>query len=147
MGLRRQSRECALQILFQSEFDKNQTISDPFGNDVIKEKWVPEVNAFANQLVQGVKDHKEEIDAIIHKYTENWAPDRIAIVDRNILRFATFEIIYLKEIPSRVTMNEAIEVAKIYGNENSGGFINGILDRIQRDFPDESQKPKSRKMA
>ncbi len=148
MGLRRQARECALQILFQTEFEKDKNNSDLYINDSIKEKLVPEVKAFADQLVKGVRDHKEEIDAIINKYIENWAPSRIAIVDRNILRFATYEIVYLIEIPSKVTMNEAIEVAKIYGNENSGGFINGILDRIQREFPDKTQMPKkSQEMA
>lgn len=142
MGIRRTARECALQMLFQAEFQKKNNEAAPILNAAVEKKMVPDVKVFADQLVQGVATHQKEIDSIIKRYTKNWATARMAIVDRNILRFSIYEILYLPEIPSKVTINEAIEIAKNYGNENSGAFINGILDHIQMDFPktDTSQK-------
>lgn len=142
MGMRRTARECALQMLFQSEFQKKPQEVAPTLNTAVAKKMVPAVKVFANQLVQGVVAHQEEIDGIIKRYTKNWSTARMAIVDRNILRFSIYEMLYLPEIPLNVTINEAIEIAKNYGNENSGAFINGILDRVQVDFPktDASQK-------
>ena len=74
-----------------------------------------------------------EIDRLIEQYSENWRLDRMNIVDRNILRMATFELLYCEEIPPKVTLNEAIDLGKRYGSEDSGSFINGILDRIQNE--------------
>lgn len=145
MGLRRTARECALQMLFQAEFKKeNEGMLIP--NAAIEEKMVPGVKAFADQLVQGVRQHREEIDNIINRYTENWSAERLALIDRNILRFSVYEILYLQDVPAKVTINEAIEIAKIYGNENSGGFINGILDRIQCDFPKSASIQKTQEI-
>lgn len=135
MGLRRTARECALQILFQSEFKQGQEANRLIPNAAIEKKMVTGVKAFADQLVEGVRAHQAEIDRIIKQYTEHWSPGRMAIVDRNILRFSIFELLYLEEVPAKVTINEAIEIAKRYGNENSGGFINGILDRVQLNHP------------
>ncbi|MFQ5588427.1 MAG: transcription antitermination factor NusB [Nitrospiria bacterium] len=143
MGLRRTARECALQILFQSEFKTRKETHALIPNADIEEKMVGSVKSFADQLVEGVRTHQAEIDGIIKKYTEHWSPDRMALVDRNILRFAIFELLYLVEIPAKVTINEAIEIAKCYGNENSGSFINGILDRVQTDDPKSVTAKKS----
>ncbi len=147
MGLRRTARECALQILFQAEFKKGQEVDALIPNASIEKKMVAGVKTFANVLVQGVRAHQAEIDDIIKKYTENWSTGRMAIVDRNILRFSIFELIYLPEVPAKVTINEAIEIGKLYGNEHSGGFINGILDRIQLDFPKSASMPTSQETA
>jgi len=84
-------------------------------------------------LVLGVLEHCEELDRLIQQYSENWRLDRINIIERNILRMALFELLYCEEIPPKVTINEAIDLGKRYGSEDSGGFINGILDRIQNE--------------
>ena len=84
-------------------------------------------------LVLGVLEHCQEIDRLIEKYSENWRLVRMNIVDRTILRMAIFELLYCEEIPPKVTLNEAIELGKRYGSEDSGSFINGILDRIQNE--------------
>jgi len=136
MGVRRKARELALQLLFQMEYNP-----DPRG--IFSAFWraydvPPQVKDFANLLVQGVVDHLAEIDRLIEKNAEHWTPDRMATVDRNILRMAVFELCYLKEIPVRVSINEAIEVAKRYGNEGSGAFVNGILDRIFKEVSEKS---------
>ncbi len=146
MGFRRTARECALQMLFQLEFQKTRK-EVPSLNAAVAKKMVPAVKVFADQLFQGVTAHQEEIDRIIKRYTQNWSTGRMAIVDRNILRFSIYEILYLSDIPSKVTINEAIEIAKNYGNENSGAFINGILDRIQVDFPKTASNETARETA
>ena len=84
-------------------------------------------------LVNGVVGHCQEIDRLIEKYSENWRLDRMTMIDRTILRIATFELLYCEGIPPKVTLNEAIELGKRFGSEDSGSFINGILDRIQKE--------------
>lgn len=134
MGFRRKSRELALQVLFQADFCRSQD-----GQEVlfpILDKSIPQVRSFAELLVKGVSRHRDEIDRIIGRYTEHWSPERMALIDRCVLQFSTFELLYLDEIPPKVTINEAIEIAKKYGNEDSGAFVNGILDHIHQDlFP------------
>ncbi len=147
MGIRRTARECVLQILFQTEFQKKNEGDAPGINVDIEKKMVSEVKVFANQLLEGVVAHQAEIDRIIKRYAKNWSTGRMAIVDRNILRFSIYELLYVPEIPSNVTLNEAIEIAKNYGNENSGAFVNGILDGIQRDFPKTGAKKEARETA
>ncbi len=85
------------------------------------------------RLVLGVLEHRQKIDQLIEKYSENWRLDRMNIIDRAILRLAIFELLYCGEIPPKVTLNEAIELGKRFGSEDSGSFINGILDRIQNE--------------
>ena len=132
MRKRRKSREFALQVLYQlniTQQDVNKTLAqfqDHFsGGD--------ERDDFMEHLVNGVMDHCQEIDRLIEKYSENWRLDRMNMIDRTILRIATFELLYCEEIPPKVTMNEAIELGKRFGSEDSGSFINGILDRIQKE--------------
>jgi N utilization substance protein B len=134
---RRKSREFALQVLYQLDITKQDVVKtlaqfqDHFsGND--------ERDNFMERLVMGVLDHCQEIDRLIEKYSENWRLDRMNMIDRAILRMATFELLYCEEIPPKVTLNEAIELGKRFGSEDSGSFINGILDRIQKEF---IQKP------
>ena len=131
MGFRRKARELALQLLFQIDFTGDHIAIPPsFWSE---NEALPQVKTFAEILVQGVLKHLSEIDQIIEKYTRHWSRDRMAAIDRNILRFAIFELLYLKEIPPKVTINEAIEIAKKFGSEDSGAFVNGILDRIHHD--------------
>jgi transcription antitermination factor NusB len=89
-----------------------------------------DAQAFAEMLVSGVVAHLEDIDSLLEETSTNWKVARMARVDRNILRLATYELRYCEDIPARVTINEAIEIAKRYGEKDSNAFINGILDRI-----------------
>lgn len=130
MGFRRQAREFALQILFQSDMNQNRTKKEDRVDALADKKIPPQVRAFTDRLIRGVEEHQEEINHLIKKYTKNWSPERIAMVDRNILRFSIFELLYLEDIPPKVTLNEAIEIAKAFGSEDSGKFVNGILDQI-----------------
>jgi len=129
---RRKSREFALQVLYQLDITKQDTIKtlaqfqDHFsGNE--------ERDEFMERLVLGVLEHCQEIDRLIEKYSENWRLVRMNIIDRAILRMAIFELLYCEEIPPKATLNEAIELGKRYGSEDSGSFINGILDRIHNE--------------
>lgn len=132
MRKRRKSRECALQVLFQLNITKQEAIKalsqfqEHFSSD-------GEADEFLKRLVLGVLEHRQELDRLIEQYSENWRLDRINIIERNILRMALFELLYCEEIPPKVTINEAIDLGKRYGSGDSGGFINGILDRIQNE--------------
>ena len=93
---------------------------------------------FAEALIQGVLDNMEMIDELVSQCSTNWKITRMAIVDRNILRMAAYELQHLKDIPPRVSLNEAVELAKKYGTKDSSAFVNGILDRIASMVPDPS---------
>ena len=128
MGSRHQSRERALQILFQYDIHGKPGVW-------LEEFWkqytaAEDEQAFAEQLVSGVLEHKIEIDALIGKYATNWKVSRMQIVDRNILRLGAFELLWLDEVPAKVTVNEAIELAKDFGDEEAAKFVNGILDKV-----------------
>jgi N utilization substance protein B len=129
---RRRAREYALQLLFQL----NLTGDEP-GEEILKEFWEgndedQEVKEFTRMLVRGTVENLETIDTIIKKAAEHWSIDRMAVVDRNILRAAVYELLYREDIPPSVTINEAIEIAKKYSTEESAAFINGILDKIRK---------------
>lgn len=89
---------------------------------------------FANRLIRGWAAERERIDTIIRDVSQHWRLERMAKVDRNILRLATLELISLDDVPRRVTLNEAVELAKRYGSEGSAGFVNGVLDRVASDL-------------
>lgn len=130
MGLRHQSREYALQILYTldiSKFSLEEIIQEFLKNEKIPEN----VKEFAQQLVYGTIQHQEEIDSLIKEHTQNWSLERMFCVDRNILRIATFEILYLFDIPTNVIINESIELAKKYGSQDSPKFVNAIIDKIK----------------
>ncbi len=101
----------------------------------VKAKGV--VRAFAEDLVAGVISHREEIDRLIEDKSKNWSISRMGKVDLNIIRLAVFELYYRSDIPKNVTINEAIEVAKKFGTEDSPSFVNGILDELSSDVPEE----------
>ncbi len=132
MRKRTQARECALQILYQHE-----TNPSPL-DEVIRSYWeenpnLPEeVRKFAESLVRGCQKHLKEIDEVIERAAEHWELGRMAIVDRNILRFATYELLFMPDIPPKVTINEAVNIAKKFSQEDSGKFVNGVLDKINR---------------
>ncbi len=129
---RRKAREHALQILFQLDIKKEKPSAA-----VLRSFWVEyqpddEVRVFAEEILKGTYKHIDEINKLIRKCAKNWSLDRMAAVDRNVLRIAVYEILHRKDIPSSVTINEAIEIAKKYGTEESGSFVNGILDSVAR---------------
>ncbi|RPJ02779.1 MAG: transcription antitermination factor NusB [Deltaproteobacteria bacterium] len=129
MGKRRRSRELALQALYQRDITGQEGVR---GLAQLREHLSPEEgdDEFADRLVRGVLEHGQEIDQVIEEHSENWRLERMPAVDRNILRIATFELLHCEEIPPKATLNEAIQLGKRFGSEESGSFINGILDRI-----------------
>ena len=133
MGLRRKSREYALQMLFQWDItrDSIESIAAPFWEN---QDEPPAVVDFAGQLVTRTVEHVERIDALIQRHADNWRLDRMAVVDRNILRMATQEFLFDNETPKNVVINEAIEIARRYSTQESPQFINGILDSIMREL-------------
>jgi N utilization substance protein B len=98
---------------------------------------------FVRRLVHGVLEHRLELDGLIEQYSEHWRIDRIDMIDRTILRMALFELLYCEDIPPKVTLNEAIDLGKRFGSEDSGSFINGILDRVQNEVVKKPTEPKS----
>ena len=123
---RRTAREKALQALFQ--IDVSNTESTLAIEHVLEGETSDD---YLNQLVVGVVEQKEEIDALISENLEKWSLDRLATVDRNLLRMAAFELKFSQDIPDNVILDEAIEIAKIYGDDQSSKFINGVLSKIK----------------
>lgn len=116
-----------MQILFQHDIHgKSGVHLDEFWHECAASD---ESRAFAEQLVQGVLEHKKELDATIGKYATNWTVARMPIVDRNILRAGLYELLWLDEVPAKVTMDEAIELAKSFGDEDASRFVNAVLDK------------------
>lgn len=127
MGYRRKAREIALQVLYQID----TTGMDP--GEALDLFWLhfdapANAREFAVTLVTGTMEHVAKIDGLIRECSDHWSLDRMARVDKNILRMAIYELLHLHEIPPRATLNEAIDIGKTYGSENSGAFVNGILD-------------------
>lgn len=102
-----------------------------------------DVRPFAEHLVLGVCSHREEIDRKIASASQHWRLERMPVVDRNVLRIAVFEMIYCADIPPKVSINEAIDLAKMYGSGDSGAFINGILDKVRPQAPSEQHCTRS----
>lgn len=129
---RRLARETALQVLFERDLTKESlTITTELIERWATEFLVPEVSrSFTQQLVDGTIAHQEEIDQTIASFAQDWTLGRMANVDRNVMRLATYEILFCPDIPGRVSLNEAIELAKRFGGEESAMFVNGILDRV-----------------
>lgn len=132
-GTRRLSRELALQVLFQQEFAQKQTVEA--GLETFRRSFeaAPEVWSYALELLKGIESKSADIDGIIQKCSSHWKLKRMALVDLNIMRVATFELKFAAEaIPSAVVINEAIEISKKYGTVDSASFVNGILDQIMK---------------
>jgi transcription antitermination protein NusB len=131
MGTRRKARELAVQLLYQhdlAKMDPEETMSlfwEHFPVDM-------EVREFCRRLVLGTLDHLAVIDELLSEASENWSLNRMSVVDRNILRLATHELLDRADIPPSVSLNEAIEIAKKYSTPDASVFINGVLDRVKR---------------
>jgi N utilization substance protein B len=142
VGLRRQARERAVQALYQLdawgalggaearalERTAVEEMLDAFWQSL--EPQEPEVRTLADPLVLGVLDHRSELDELVEACSQNWRLDRMAKVDRNILRLGVFELLHRPDVPAKVAINEAIEIARRYGAEESSAFINGVLDKV-----------------
>ncbi len=129
MGYRRKSRELAMQALFYMDMAKSY--ADENLQLFCRIHPAPEkAHSFFIKLVKGVNHTRASIDSVIAKYSDNWKIDRMSSVDRNVMRIAVFEMIFCQDIPHKVSINEAIDIGKDFGYEESGAFINGILDSI-----------------
>ncbi len=127
-----------MQILFQLDIHGNT-------DHWLKEFWVqrptsPDVKRFAEQLVEGVMTHRAELDKLIGAYASNWKVSRMPVVDRNILRAGLYELLWIPDVPAKVTVNEAIELAKRFADDETKGFVNGILDNILKTEPRLQEK-------
>lgn len=139
---RRKARELALQILFQADVGNlpieeaiETTLSEAVGAD-------DEIRNYAVQLVQGVWEQKSNLDAQIQSVTRNWAVERMAAIDRNLIRIALYEILNVSDVPYRVAINEAVELAKEYGTTESRRFVNGVLGALVRRLKLEDKQEK-----
>ena len=143
MGSRRKAREIALQMIYSIDVSKSD-IKDSLNLYWENNPEEHEVVEFANMLSTGTKDNLAKIDELITQYTKNWNLKRMASVDRNILRVAIFELVFYKETPVNVVINEAVELAKKFSTSESGGFVNGILDKVKEVRNDQPPTDKKR---
>ena len=137
MSSRRRSREMAVQVLYQVDMAQSD-ISEALRVFCDHFEAPESIRDFAIELANGAHGHQEEIDSLIKQFSEHWRLERMPIVDRNILRLAIFELLYRPDIPTKVSINEAVDLGKSYGSSESGAFINGILDRIRMHLEEES---------
>lgn len=170
MATRRQAREWAVQILFQLDLnpvapDKLQSVFDEFWANQLRLQletadetpdaetfsgtWrdrvaSPKIRQFAERIVEGVREHLEQIDAPLVKYATNWDLHRMGGIERNVLRMGVYELLFrARDVPVAVVINEAVDVCKFFGTRESARFVNGILDRIARERPAEGLQPES----
>jgi transcription antitermination protein NusB len=134
MGTRRLSREQALQALFYMDMHRGPVVEDPVGQFCCSFARDKPTQPFFHRLVDGVQENRKKIDTLIERYSSNWKLSRMSCVDRNVLRIAVFELLFCDDIPFKVSINEAIDVGKRFGTDESGAFINGILDSIRLDM-------------
>jgi len=127
------ARECALKILYRIEISRESI------EDSLKDFWSKSADSadkeshdFTETLVKGTYENLAAIDGMISKYTDNWSISRMAVIDKNVMRMCIYEMLYRDDIPLNVSINEAIELAKKYGDIDSGKFVNGILDKIKK---------------
>ena len=144
MGVRREGREAAIQFLYQRDLGGGADVSD------LQEFYAfrglsPSARRFCEGLVSGLLEHSDDIDVSLREHTQNYELERLSAVDRNILRLAVHEMLFCDDIPPVVSINEAIDIAKKYGTEESGRFVNGVLDRIKGTLkrPDRTPSKKS----
>lgn len=158
MGMRREARERAVQFLFQYDLNKAENLDDALKQfwdsqrsaalqeDKGKARWGQTIELppptseeaamrlFADPLIRGTLEHLGEVDAKITQYAKNWDLNRMAVVDRNILRLAVYEMLFRQDIPPVVSINEAVDIAKRFSTDESGRFVNGILDKVKGDL-------------
>ena len=135
MRKRSQARDFALQILYQLDMSREEAdraLGDFWEHKATRSEFEneAEVKAYTEKLVHGVIERRTVLDEAIERYAENWTLKRMACVDRNILRLSAYELLFETEVPMKVSINEAVELAKRYGDSESSKFVNGVLDKI-----------------
>ncbi|SVC35040.1 uncharacterized protein METZ01_LOCUS287894 [marine metagenome] len=140
MGKRRSSRELALKFLYQFELNKGD-LGEQMKLFIKQNSSQEDVKIFMKDLVVSLLDKIEEIDEVIQKFSDHWVVERMTVIDRNILRLGTCELLFDFSTPPKVVINEAIDIAKKYGNEDSPEFVNGILDRIYKEIEHKGSLP------
>jgi N utilization substance protein B len=138
MGKRRSGRQLALRTLFQIDVGR-LSAQEAISLSTAANKTAAETQAFARELVETTLQHRPDIDHLIEKYARGWTLERMANVDRNVLRLAICELLYLPDIPPSVTVDEAVELAKKYSTGESGRFVNGILGNLVRHLEEEKE--------
>ncbi len=135
---RSRMREAVFKAIFQMDFtgDDPKSALDEFIEDWFDEK----LRSDAKRYVRGIEEHLDEIDGLIESKLENWALQRLSSVDRNVLRLGTYELLFEMDVPIEVTLDEMIELAKKYGTENSGRFVNGVLDKIAKEHTPQEKR-------
>lgn len=133
-GERRRSRERALELLYEAD-------SKGVGPDVLLLELQVQPEPYATELIRGVVEQSSQIDDLIVRHSRDWALDRMPVVDRQLLRLATFELMARADVPTAVVLDEAVELAKSYSTENSGRFVNGVLAAIAVNVRREPERP------
>ncbi len=153
MRSRREAREKAVQFLFQHDLNPLPNLEEALNRFWISQSSAPAaaneapsaetaaVRLFSDPLIKGVLQHRESIDHTIQQHAKNWDINRMAVVDRNVLRLAIYEMRYREDIPPVVSINEAIDISKRFSTEDSGRFVNGILDRVKQDLMRPARTP------
>ena len=147
MRRRTRARRLALEVLYQADLLGPGVVEEGLSSPMHVRsgpgvgKRTSDARRFADQLVRGVIEHRDEIDARIRAVAENWDLARMAAVDRNVLRLGAYELLYRDDIPPKVSINEAVELAKRYSTADSGTFVNGILDRIMNQLLPTAEDP------
>ena len=131
------AREIAMKMLYAASLGGEESMSEVLEQSEQADTLSGNDKTFLENLTAGVTAHREELDAVIGKYAQGWALNRLAKVDLTILRMAVYELMCMHEIPVGATINEAVELAKAYGEDKSSGFINGILGSVAREHSGE----------
>ncbi len=131
MASRRKARELALQMLFQCELG-DHPVEHVVATSLTSQKVDAEVAAFARRLFEGTRTEAAALDALIREHAEHWRLERMAVVDRNVLRLALYELIHCPETPPAVVINEALEIARRFSGEDAVEFVNGVLDAVRK---------------
>jgi N utilization substance protein B len=143
MGRRRKAREHTLRVLFQLEFgntEPEKAVAQYWENRRILE----EIKEYSSWLIKGIIEHQQEVDKLIQSFSKNWRLSRMALVDRNIMRMAVFELLYETNVAPAIVINEAIEIAKKYSGEEAATFVNGILDAVQKSLKKKNKSAKEK---
>lgn len=143
MGRRRKAREETLRILYRLEFDDRPL------EEILNQYWENKrtgqtTREYSTWLVNGIDSHRKKIDTIIQNASEHWRLSRMALIERNILRMAVFELLYEENIEPAVVINEAIEIAKTYSGDEAATFVNGVLDAIRKNLEDQKKSLKEK---
>ncbi len=141
MGRRRKAREETLRILYRLEFD-NKPLEETLNQYWENKKTNQAAREYSSWLVNGIISHHKKIDKVIQNASEHWRLSRMALIDRNILRMAVFELLYEENIEPAVIINEAIEIAKAYSGDEAANFVNGVLDAIRKRLKNKKESLK-----